>query len=40
MLNSFLEYIDSEFEEVSKSRTETRSTYHNLREYLINAKKN
>ena len=40
MLNSFLEYIESEFEEVSKSRAETRSTYHDLREYLINAKKN
>lgn len=55
MLNLFLEYIESEFEEVSKSRAETNgsandysshhlhtgrcSTYNNLREYLINAKK-
>lgn len=40
MLNLFLEYIESELEEGSKSRVETRSTYHGLREYLINAKKN
>lgn len=40
MLNLFLEYIESELEEESKSRVETRSTYHGLREYLINAKKN
>lgn len=40
MLNSFLEYIESEFEEGSKSRVETHSTYHDLREYLIDAKNN
>lgn len=40
MLNSFLKYIESELEEGSKSKAETRSTYHDLREYLIDAKNN
>lgn len=40
MLNSFLKYIESELEEGSKSKAETHSTYHDLREYLIDAKNN